>query len=84
MTPSRLLKNSFNSLRPHSICRAAPGCARRGLLSQAPLPRRERSLGTKPVFTQGVESEGHLISIFWKFLSTLLSVASNAAQITRG
>src|SRR5713101_9844925 len=37
------------------------------------LPRRERSLGTKPVFTQGVESERHLISIFWGFLNTLLS-----------
>src|SRR5712691_4299966 len=31
----RLLKNGFNSLRPDFICRAAPGCARRRLLSSA-------------------------------------------------
>src|SRR5579863_8688119 len=36
------------------------------------LPRRERSLGTKPVFTQGVESKSQDISIVWGFLNTLL------------
>src|SRR5713226_3280169 len=35
------------------------------------LPRRERSLGTKPVFTQGVENESQVISIFEGFSTPL-------------
>src|SRR5712692_2217909 len=50
------------------------------------LPRRERSLGTKPVFTQGVESESQIISIFFGSFSTPCyeSPVRNPRRLARG
>src|ERR1700682_5232748 len=63
--------------RKHSTCDCARQAVEKGVFnslrpSLLSLPRRERRLGTKPVFTQGVESLPIALLGFPGFFNTLL------------